>query len=236
MSTLLQAGVVDSISVANSPKSNYIYATYDSAGSAPGLHNIKILGGDVISDVPSVKSCILNQPTQRVIGARIQNTNNQSIPDATATTLTFNSIIYDTDGMADLANNRLTIQTPGLYSLNVFVRISVGAGRRVQSRIEVNANAVVLSDITSVSGTAGYFSTIDMFLNKGDNVTGVLYQNSDGSQSTSAGLGAPALVASMISTDFVDPVAEGTPLLCIRSKTTPLTIVDVLAGSTVESS
>src|SRR5690606_4034160 len=98
MSTLLQAGVVDAISVANSPKSNYIYATYDSPGSAPCLHNIKILGGDVISDVPSVKSCILNQPTQRVIGARIQNPNSQSIPDATATTLTFNSIIDDTDG------------------------------------------------------------------------------------------------------------------------------------------
>src|SRR5690606_28812925 len=182
------------------------------------------------------KSCILNQPTQRVIGARIQNTNSQSIPDAEATTLTFNNIIYDTDGMADHGNNRLTVQTPGLYSLNIFVRINVGAGNRVQSRIEVNASAVVLSDITSVSGTAGYFSTTDMFLNKGDNITGVLYQNSDGSKSTGAGLGAPALIASMISTDFVDPVAEGTPLLCIRSKATPLTIVDVLAGSTVESS
>src|SRR5690606_3792096 len=132
------------------------------------------------------KSCILNQPTQRVIGARIQNTNSQSIPDAEATTLTFNNIIYDTDGMADLANNRLTIQTPGLYSLNVFVRINVGAGNRVQSRIEVNASAVVLSDITSVSGTAGYFSTTDLFLNEGDNIPAVLYHTTDWPQGTTA--------------------------------------------------
>src|SRR5690606_4467522 len=236
MSTLLQAGVVDSISVANSPKSNYIYATYDSPGSAPGLHNIKILDGNVISDVPSLKSSVLNQPTQRTISARIESTVSQSFSDATVTDIEFNTIIYDTDNMVDLNNNRLVVRTPGVYALFSAMRGNFGPGNRVQVRVQINNNSVVLNDTTAVAGTAGYNSSTHYLLDEGDLITATFYQNSTGSRSSDPGLGAPSLGATLVSTDFIDPIVQGTPLLCIRSKTTPLTIVDVLAGSTVESS
>lgn len=235
MSTLFQSNVIDAIRSVGKDRTSYIYAEYDSIGSSPGLHNISILG-EVISDVPSLATSSLNMSTQRLIGARIQSNSSQSISNNTVTTLTFNDVIYDTDNMADLPNNRLTIQTPGLYDLKVFVRIAVGSGFRVQSRIEVNGEEVVLSDLTSTLGTCGYISSTTMFLEIGDDVTGHIFQVSGSSQSTSAALGAPALIASLISTDFIDPVPTGTTLLCLNSKTTPLTIIDRLSGKTVEES
>lgn len=51
------------------------------------------------------------------IGARIRASSTQSIPNATDTDLQYQTVDFDTAGMANLgANNRiLTVQTPGIY-------------------------------------------------------------------------------------------------------------------------
>lgn len=61
---------------------------------------------------------------QALIGARIIATSPQTIPNGTATDLVYQSVAFDTGGMANLgSNNRiLTAQTPGLY----LVQLEVG--------------------------------------------------------------------------------------------------------------
>lgn len=53
------------------------------------------------------------------------------MPDATDTTRTFNAIAFDTDGMADLVNERLIANTPGIYLVVGSVAYAANAvGRR----------------------------------------------------------------------------------------------------------
>jgi hypothetical protein len=59
----------------------------------------------------------LTQPSQQLIGARLQALATQSIPNNTNTNLTYTDVLFDTDNMADLGADAriLTVQTPGLY-------------------------------------------------------------------------------------------------------------------------
>jgi hypothetical protein len=52
-----------------------------------------------------------------VVGARIQATATQSIPDSSNTDLVYDTVLFDTDGMANLGsdNRILTVNTAGLY-------------------------------------------------------------------------------------------------------------------------
>ena len=75
---------------------------------------------------------------QGLRGARLQATSVQSVPNSTNTDLHYQSVLFDTDGMADLvADNRvLTVQTAGLYLVicsTVWAYNS--AGRRINTAL-----------------------------------------------------------------------------------------------------
>jgi len=71
---------------------------------------------------------------QALKGARIQATSTQSVSDATNTNLVYQSVLFDTDGMANLASDarKLTVNTAGLYLVVCqTVWAANGAGRRI---------------------------------------------------------------------------------------------------------
>lgn len=75
-------------------------------------------------------------PMVRHVGARVHNSANQSIADATETALTFNTERYDTDAFHSTVSNtsRLTAPFAGLYLVGGNVRFTANAtGRRALS-------------------------------------------------------------------------------------------------------
>ena len=76
--------------------------------------------------------------------AQINAVSNFSITVNTDTTLTFVSEMYDNDGLADLAvnNDRLTIQTPGVYLFNAFADLTGGFATLTSFSLIATVNAV----------------------------------------------------------------------------------------------
>jgi len=75
---------------------------------------------------------------QRLIGARIQATSTQSVLDSANTNLVYQSVLFDTDGMANLAsdNRILTVHTAGLYLVVCQTDWAPnGAGRRINTAL-----------------------------------------------------------------------------------------------------
>lgn len=71
---------------------------------------------------------------QTFVGARIQQQAGQSIPNDTPTTLDYDTLIFDSGGMVDLAadDSRITITSAGLYLVVSVVRYVPNAvGRRI---------------------------------------------------------------------------------------------------------
>lgn len=73
---------------------------------------------------------------QALLGASIEATSPQTIPDGVTTDLQYQSVLFDTGGMANLGsdNRKLTVQTPGLYIVLLEVGwpySSPSAGRRL---------------------------------------------------------------------------------------------------------
>lgn len=64
--------------------------------------------------------------------ARLSNTSTQNLSAATTEIAEFNTADDDNDGMADLANNRLVIQTAGMYvvTARVYLADSTGSGEK----------------------------------------------------------------------------------------------------------
>lgn len=63
--------------------------------------------------------------------ARMRNSVNQSIPNNTATTVQFDTTVFDTAGMAQPANDRLVIPSAGVYEVGGWVQwASHATGRR----------------------------------------------------------------------------------------------------------
>lgn len=77
--------------------------------------------------------------SQTLIGARIQAGSTQSVPDSTPTDLVYQSVYFDTDGMANLASDsrKLTVNTSGIYLVIAQTLWAYdGAGRRVNEVIQ----------------------------------------------------------------------------------------------------
>lgn len=134
------------------PKS--VFAHFDgSAAASAFLPVVKITsdGGELIAICPTTQSVAAGGSAdvtwfqgvgggggghglQALIGARLQATNTQSIPDGTNTNLVYQSVLFDTDGMANLgADNRiLTVNTAGLYLVVCETQWAFNtAGRRI---------------------------------------------------------------------------------------------------------
>lgn len=132
----------------------------------------------------------------------------QAIPNNVSTPVTFNTERHDTDGMHDTAVNpsRITIKTPGIYSLKAGGQFAAHAtGFRVLS-IRKNG-ATVLSEVQQDGDTGDQNAltlgvpATDVLLAAGDYVELFAYQNSGGALNLTGGVEeSPFLSASLVAT------------------------------------
>lgn len=89
----------------------------ETVGVYPCNTSVAAGGSADVSWFPGVGGGASSGTLQALIGARIIATSTQTVNDSTQTDLVYQSVDFDTDGMANLgSNNRiLTINTPGLY-------------------------------------------------------------------------------------------------------------------------
>lgn len=115
---------------------------------------------------------------------RVYNDANISIPNATETTLTFNSQRYDTDTIHDLVTNpsRLTCKTAGKYFIAALTSFAANATGRRWLRLKLNGTTDI--DYRNFDATAAGDAAIgaSTFYNLAvdDYVEVVVYQNSGG--------------------------------------------------------
>lgn len=135
------------------------------------------------------------------VAAQLRSDTLQSIAASTVVTLAMDVTVYDTDGMADLANDQLVIQTAGIYTLKGGVRINVTDGVRVQLRFLINGVATCLEDGVAPSGTDGYTIAYDAELAVNDTVQVAFYHESATSIDTAPANGMPFLSAARVAGD-----------------------------------
>jgi hypothetical protein len=124
-----------------------------------------------------------------VPAARAYNTSAQSIPNSTDTALTFNTDRYDTDNIHSTTTNtsRLTAQTAGIYAVTgevIFAGNSSGTFRDLYVRL--NGTTTVVQQNTKPDAAYNTRATITTmyYLNAGDYVELMTYQDSGGALST----------------------------------------------------
>ena len=125
-------------------------------------------------------------------GARVYNSANISIPNATTTVLTFNTERYDTNNLHSTSSNtsRITFQSAGKYELSAVVRFAAnGTGTRyIQFRL--NGTTFIASEssgaVTSGDAVDLSISTLYNFA-ANDYVEVAVYQNSGGALNVVSG-------------------------------------------------
>lgn len=140
--------------------------------------------------------------TMTNVAVKMRSDTAQTLTSGSVVPLEFDVVEYDTDGMADTANNRVVIQTAGIYTCKAGVRLNPADGARVQIRISVNGatGSVVLDDRPASSGSGGYTTSVDMQLAVGDVVDASAFQ--DGiTVDTSPASGMPYLSVARIAGD-----------------------------------
>lgn len=134
---------------------------------------------------------------------KITNTATQLFANNTTQTgndCTMNSVLDDTDGIADLANNRLLIVTPGLYRLHAQVAWAANATGVRYGQILVNGAIRSGGNVPGVTGSPIRFHmTGEERLNAGDLVTLRMGQNSGASLNSDTGYRGCFLVAEWMS-------------------------------------
>jgi len=110
----------------------------------------------------------------------------QAIADSTYVQLTFSSSPIDVGGMADTANNRITIRRGGNYRLATRVSIDTQASGAIRARVLSGATAIDYSD--AITGLMPHPLVSVQPLSAGDNMTMEILHN--------AGAGVSTIVAS----------------------------------------
>lgn len=117
--------------------------------------------------------------------ARVYNNAHISVPNATATTLTFNSERWDTELIHDPITDagRLTCKTAGLYEIKAQVEFAVSAtGIRIL-RLQLNT-ATTIAEVRVASSGGTYPTTLviptDYRLAVNDHVTASVYHEAGG--------------------------------------------------------
>jgi len=154
-----------------------VYALYDGSGAATGFQPaLKITsdGGVLIGIYPTTATVAAGGSAnvswfpglgggsggalQAFLGARIQAGSTQTIATVTNTDLVYQTVYFDTDGMANLAadNRKLTVNTAGLYVVvceTVWAWTAASSGRRI--------NVVIQNGLYSSGGIPTQFQSSD---------------------------------------------------------------------------
>lgn len=134
-----------------------------------------------------------------VIGARIYSVATRSVNSSTGTDMVFDTVDFDTNGMANLAGNNkiLTAQTPGLYLAVASITFAPNTSGIRQALIYRNgyfsipSGRLVAPSVwnasveASVNTTCFVITLVDLV--PGDFLSCGIYQTSGGSLNTSAG-------------------------------------------------
>lgn len=128
---------------------------------------------------------------------RVDQTSAQSIPTGvtTATAITFDTLVKDTDGMWDSGHpTYITIQTPGWYEIEWAVSWATKTSDttiRIQNMflngdLDIDSSYAYNEFVNNASPTPDIWQTYDMFLNQGDQLTLGVFQGTGASLSTSS--------------------------------------------------
>lgn len=140
------------------------------------------------NDIQNAGSVGADEVAVSEVAARAYQSSNQSVPDSTFTQLEYGNTSFDEFGGWDLPNDQFVVQRSGMYLVINSVRMSLPDGSRVIARIDVNGNEIARADSHAAkasSTVAGRVSDV-VRLSAGDTITGFVYQDSGGSQSTNA--------------------------------------------------
>jgi hypothetical protein len=124
------------------------------------------------------------RPARFVPYADVFHNANQSVANASAVTVAFNSERIDNDGCHDNAtnNSRITIQTPGLYSLSSSLGYAANATGLRYGYIRLNGTTIIGFQTTPALSAGGAQTQIarQYRLGYGDYVEAQAYQSSGG--------------------------------------------------------
>lgn len=161
-----------------------------------GSSGIKLVGPtNTIMTLTDALANIQQQLDYPYIGARAyKNSGAQSINNATATAISLDAETNDSDAFHNNAtnNSRLTVPTgkAGLYAISGVVQFASNAAGYRQLQIQLNGATILSSfvvapttTVTSVLGETKYY------LNDGDYIELLAYQNSGGALNVNAGAG-----------------------------------------------
>jgi hypothetical protein len=135
-------------------------------------------------------SFLLNPPR-----CQAYQTTGQTVASATNTPLSFQSEVYDTDGMHSTTTNpwRLTVQTAGLYNVQAYAifTTTMAATVQVQAEIWINGSPVEGGSASGTGAGSGIGTALNISapvqLNVGDYVELVVFQNSGATITTYTG-------------------------------------------------
>lgn len=147
------------------------------------------------------------------VGASIRSTGAQSITNNTTTKVNFDTVNFDTDGMADLTNERLTIRTPGKYLVTARVRTD-NNGSGTERAIWIRKNGVATTDYglssTFPTGATGVPPSVAiMDLAAGDYLEAFVYFNATSAMNIGNISAAPSTLEAILVSGVANPVAPG---------------------------
>lgn len=126
---------------------------------------------------------LLNPPLPQ---ARVYNSANISIPNATPTVLTFNSERFDSGNLHSTSSNtgRLTAPITGLHDICAHVLYAANITGRRETTLRLNGTTVIAIDERQTVTVAGVFTAVSISahyqLAAGDYVEVVVFQDSGG--------------------------------------------------------
>lgn len=103
------------------------------------------------------------------------STTSTSLADDTYTVVTFTALKWDTDGMWNAANpTRLTVQTPGLYSVTMFANLPTAAYGRLSINLRTNAGGLISGGTSVLTHTPVNTTITGATLTANTNLTGTV--------------------------------------------------------------
>jgi hypothetical protein len=117
-----------------------------------------------------------------VVGAEIYNDSDISVSNATFTVLQFNSIKWDSHGLADVSSGyRITVPVDGVYLITSVVRFDNNSTGYRYNGIFVNGGTNIVSAQNAVTNASTYMVNTQIYrLTGGSYVQTRVYQNSGG--------------------------------------------------------
>lgn len=127
-----------------------------------------------------------------VPGGHLAAASNQTIPNASVTTLTLGTTVALRGGMA-IGSGGLVVPRDGWYTVTASVRWGGSASGSRQLRINHNGTPVLSDVATPPSGGFAQSCALSLYCEAGDEIVAAGYQSSGGNLDTSANFGSPHL-------------------------------------------